>query len=195
MGEEAAAGARLVAAGVQQRLDLAAPLLRVLEGGVLLRARALARGRVVAPAARVLVRRRSRGRSRRSGYRPVEEGAVVRDDREAAREAVDEALQALEPVEVEVVRRLVEQEQVEAGEQDRGERGAGRLAAGERRRLLVERDRQAELGAHRPRTASRSAPPSARKRSSAAAYASGLQSALCRFTSASASATPVRRAR
>ena len=55
------------------------------------------------------------------------------DDREAAREAVEEALEPLEPVEVEVVRRLVEQEEVEAREQDRGEGGSSGLAARERR--------------------------------------------------------------
>ena len=83
--------------------------------------------------------------------RPVEEDAVVRDDDEPAREPVDEALEPVEPVEVEVVRRLVEQEHVEARQQDRRQRGPRRLAAGERRRLLVERDGEPELGARRAR--------------------------------------------
>ena len=75
----------------------------------------------------------------------------MRDDREPAREAVDEALEPVEPVEVQIVRRLVEQEHVEAGEQDRRQPGPRRLAARERRRLLVERDGQPELRARRAR--------------------------------------------
>ncbi len=73
----------------------------------------------------------------------------MRDHGKAARKAVDEALEPVEPVEVEVVRRLVEQQDLEAREQDRREPGPRRLAAGERRRLLVERDREPELGARR----------------------------------------------
>ena len=73
------------------------------------------------------------------------------DDGDPAREVVDEALQPVEAVEVEVVRRLVEEQQVEPREQDRGQRGARCLPAGERCRLLLQRDRQAELGADRPR--------------------------------------------
>ena len=45
------------------------------------------------------------------------------------REAEDEPLEPVEAVEVEVVGRLVEQEHVEPGEQQRGELGAGGLAA------------------------------------------------------------------
>jgi hypothetical protein len=60
-------------------------------------------------------------------------------------------LEPLESVEVEVVRRLVEQEQIEPREEDRGERRAPGLAAREGNRLLLERDRQAEVGADRPR--------------------------------------------
>ena len=58
-----------------------------------------------------------------------------------------EALEAVEPVEVEVVRRLVEQQHVEAREEDRSEREPGRLPAGELRRRPVEVDVEAELGA------------------------------------------------
>ena len=85
-------------------------------------------------------------------HRAVEERPVVRDDGDPAREAVDEALQPVEAVEVEVVRRLVEEQQVEPRQQDRGQRGTRGLAAGERCRLLFERHRQAELGADRPRS-------------------------------------------
>jgi hypothetical protein len=65
----------------------------------------------------------------------LEERAVVRDDRRPARPLGDEALQSGEPVEVEVVRRLVEQERVEAREEDRRQRGARRLPARQRGRL------------------------------------------------------------
>ena len=154
--EEHAARPRLVAAGVQERLDLAAALLGVGEGGVLPLPRQLPRRRVLAPAAGVLLDAAGpRVDLRDPGRRPVEEDTVVRDDGEPTREAVEEALEPVEPVEVEVVRRLVEQEHVEAGEQDRGQPGARRLAAGERRRLLLERDGEPELGAGRPGTAPR----------------------------------------
>ncbi len=74
----------------------------------------------------------------------------MRDDCHPAREAVHEALEPVEAVEVEVVRRLVEQEQVIAREKDPGEGCPSRLAARERRRLLLQRDGEAELGADRP---------------------------------------------
>ena len=79
--------------------------------------------------------------------RPVEEGAIVRDDGQPAVEAGQEALEPLQTVEVEVVRRLVEQEQVEAREENRGQAGSRRLAAGKGRRRLLERDVEPELGA------------------------------------------------
>ena len=106
----------------------------------------------IAPAAGVLMQRaRPRVDLGDPGHRPVEEDAIVRDDREPARESVDEAFEPVEPVEVQIVRRLVEQEHVEAGEQDRRQPGPRRLAARERRRLLVERDGQPELRARRAR--------------------------------------------
>ena len=148
--EEAAAGPRLVAPRVQERLHLAAPLLRVGEGGVLPLARQFARCRVLAPPAGVLLDPAGpRVDLRDPRHGPVEEDAIVRDDREAACEAVDEALEPVEPVEVEVVRRLVEQQHVEAREQDRGQPRPCGLTAGERRRLLFERDGEPELGAGR----------------------------------------------
>ena len=75
--------------------------------------------------------------------------AVVRHDHGRARKSDDELFEPAQPDEVEIVRRLVEQEHVETGEQDRGERRARRFAAGER----AGRERQqalgdAELGAH-----------------------------------------------
>ena len=63
------------------------------------------------------------------------------DDHGAAGALGDEALQPGEAVEVEVVGRLVEQQDVEAREQDRRERGARRLAAGQRGGLQVEQRR------------------------------------------------------
>ena len=130
----------------------------------------------------------------------VEERAVVRDEHDARAQAAQKALEALEPGEVEIVRRLVEAEDVEAGQQDRGERGAGRLAAGE-----VGRPRRRRGPRARPRPAppqparSKSPPPRARKRSRASACASASSgSAPSRAPSASSSSpaapTPVRRA-
>ncbi len=55
------------------------------------------------------------------------------DHHGAGAQAGDEALQPVQPVQVEVVGRLVEQEDVVAAEQQRGEAGAGGLAAGQRR--------------------------------------------------------------
>ena len=82
--------------------------------------------------------------------RALEEGAVVGDDHGAARALGDEALQPLQAVEVEVVGRLVEQQDVEAREQDRRERGAGGLPAGERGRLQREQRRvEPEVAQHR----------------------------------------------
>ena len=135
--------------------------------------------------------------------RALEEGAVVRDDHRAAGPLGDEPLQPRQAVEVEVVGRLVEQQDVEAREQDRGERRARGLAAGERRGLQVEQrgiqpevaqDRlraRLEVGAaeREPRLervgvavrgARRVAPPA---------------SCVAACTRASAAATPVRRAR
>ena len=62
-----------------------------------------------------------------------------RHDHRAAREiGAEKALEPVETGEVEVVRRLVEEEHVEAREQDRGEVGARGLAAGERVHVEVE---------------------------------------------------------
>ena len=62
--------------------------------------------------------------------------------------AREKRLEPREPGEVEVVRRLVEQEHVEAAEQDRGERGARRLAAGEPSERPVELRVEPELRQH-----------------------------------------------
>ena len=66
------------------------------------------------------------------GHGAIEEGPVVRDDHHAAAAPFDHLLEAGEAVEVEVVRRLVEQGDVEAGEEDGSQRDAGLLPARER---------------------------------------------------------------
>lgn len=80
------------------------------------------------------------------GDRTHQELAVVADDDGARAQAGHEALQALQSVEVEVVGGLVEQEDVVAGEEQRGESRAGRLSAGERGHGPVEPHGQAQLG-------------------------------------------------
>src|SRR4029453_4933145 len=60
----------------------------------------------------------------------VQESSIVRDDDEPRVEPDQEALEQVEPGEVEVVRRLVEQEEVELGGEDRGQRGAALLPTG-----------------------------------------------------------------
>ena len=56
----------------------------------------------------------------------------MRHDRNATRDRRHELLEAIEPLEVEVVRRFVEQEHVEAREEDRGEGHTRGLTARER---------------------------------------------------------------
>ena len=56
-----------------------------------------------------------------------EELAVVADQHDAGAQAGDERLQLVQPGEVEVVGRLVEQQDVVAGEQQRGQAHPGRL--------------------------------------------------------------------
>ncbi len=77
------------------------------------------------------------------------------DEDDPASEAAHEALEPVEAVQVEVVRRLVEQHDVEPREQQGGEADAGGLPAGQRghQRLrpdavLVGADGQAEVGEH-----------------------------------------------
>ena len=79
--------------------------------------------------------------------RPLEERPVVADHDHAGLEVVDEALEAFESVEVEVVGRLVEEVDVEPAEEHGRQLEAGRLAARERGGRLVEHAvGQAELG-------------------------------------------------
>ena len=117
---------------------------------------------VLGPAARVLVHAVGAGLELQDPiHGAIEELAVVRDDDEAAVEPQQEALEQLEAVEVEVVRRLVQQVDVEAREQDRGQCGATLLAAGKLADAPVEpasSPRGAERQPRAPRTR-RSPPP------------------------------------
>ena len=66
----------------------------------------------------------------------VQERPVVGGDEQRAGPPAEVLLEPLEGVEVEVVRRLVEQEQVRVGDDQAGERRPRLLAAGQRRRRL-----------------------------------------------------------
>src|SRR5262249_36284287 len=61
----------------------------------------------------------------------IQERAVVRDQQDSARERLERQLQRLPAFEVEVVGRLVEQQEVRAGGDDQREREPPPLAAGE----------------------------------------------------------------
>ena len=73
-----------------------------------------------------------RGRDR------FEEPAVVRDEDHCRIDRLELALEPFEVLHVEVVRRLVEEEQVRAARESARERGTGQLAAGERPERSVE---------------------------------------------------------
>src|SRR5262249_19172060 len=91
---------------------------------------AAARLLVVAPAAGELARAaRVAVELEDPRHGAVEKGAVMRDDHKRPRQLVDEAVGPREPSEVEVVRRLVEQEDIEPGEEDDREGGARTLPA------------------------------------------------------------------
>ena len=76
----------------------------------------------------------------------LEEPAVVRDEDHGRVERRQLALEPLEALDVEVVRRLVEQEQVGVAGERAAERGAGQLAARERRERPVEVVRRGSRG-------------------------------------------------
>jgi len=71
----------------------------------------------------------------------IEEGAIVRDHHDGAREAPQPALEPRQAVAVEVIGRLVEQEHGRAGHQGAGHQRAGLLAARQPRQRLVGRRR------------------------------------------------------
>ena len=141
-----------LAPGHQAR-QLAAALLGIRELRVRRGACLVAAPRVVRPAARPL--HDAVGARIDLGdptHRCVEKGTVVRDDHGRARESDHEARQAGKPVGIEVVRRLVEQEEVGLREQDRGERRPCSLAAREPGERAIELDPEPELGAQPRRT-------------------------------------------
>ena len=80
------------------------------------------------------------------GHGPGEELPVVADQDGPGAQALDECLQPGEPVEVQVVGRLVQQEHVVAAEQQRGQRRPRRLAAGQDGHELIELHGQAQAG-------------------------------------------------
>ena len=75
------------------------------------------------------------------GHRAGQELPVVADHHRRGAQPGDEPLQPLQPVQVQVVGRLVEQQHVVAGEQQRGQPGPGRLPAGQRGHRRVQRRR------------------------------------------------------
>ena len=79
----------------------------------------------------------------------IEEGPVVGRDQQRTGPPPQVVLEPLQRVEVEVVRRLVEQQQVRIGDDQAGQRGPGLLAAGHRGRRLR------PLGAVEPEAAQR----------------------------------------
>ena len=70
----------------------------------------------------------------------------MRHEHERAAVRLEEGLEPLEAVEVEVVRRLVEQKDVEPGQENRGEPDARGLATGEALARPPEVEREPELG-------------------------------------------------
>ena len=113
----------------------------------------------------------------------VEEVAVVRDGDDGAGVVREEALEPRDRLGVEVVRRLVEQQQVGRGEQQPAERDAPPLAAGERRRRRGRR----RAGAARP-SRGRAARRGSRRRGGRSAPAPSPCSASSASKSASGSA-------
>ncbi len=81
-------------------------------------------------------------------HRAVEERAVVRHHDERAAIRREEALEPLEALEVQVVRRLVQEQHVEPGEQDGCEHDSRRFATGQPCGSAVEVDTEAQVGAH-----------------------------------------------
>src|SRR6266511_3551822 len=124
------------------------PLLRPASVGLLVLGACLGPRRfVLAPAAGVHVHAlRARLELDDPVRRPIEQGSIVRDQHDAALDAQQKALEQLEPGEVEIVRRLVEEEDVEACEQDRGERRSTLLATGELAGRPVEGRVESDLG-------------------------------------------------
>jgi hypothetical protein len=80
--------------------------------------------------------------------RPRQELAVVAHQHGPGTQPGHERLQAREAVQVQVVRRLVQQEDVVAGQQERRHARPGRLATGQRRHERVQADGETEVRGH-----------------------------------------------
>ena len=144
---------RLLAALVVQATESRALVAPLLEAPLVLDAGSVAGRLVLGPAAREEVHTvRARLQLDDRVHRSVEERPIVRDDDEAGIEPQQKPLQELEPVEVEVVRGLVEEVDVEAREQDRGQRRAALLAARERPDSPIEVDVEADTAHRRGRS-------------------------------------------
>jgi hypothetical protein len=119
-------------------------LLHARDLGLLLLDRAaqreLARGLLLAPGVpRALEEAAAPGLDlEHRGADGLQEPAVVGDEDDRRVELLQGLLEPLERLDVEVVRRLVEQQEVRAGRERAGEAGAGELAAGERLEVAVE---------------------------------------------------------
>ena len=85
------------------------------------------------------------------GDRTTKERSIVAHQQHRGVEAENPPLQSVESVEIEVVRRLVEQEHVESRQQQRRQRRPGRLPSRERDRRLVEQSFRRGRGRSRPR--------------------------------------------
>ena len=137
--------ARLRLLGLRRlRAEALDELLEALDLGLLLVDRAaerdLARGELLAP-----LRPRAGEEARAAGLElehrgadGLEEPAVVGDEHDRRVERLQRLLEPLERLDVEVVRRLVEQQQVGVAGERAGQRGARQLAAGERLQRAVE---------------------------------------------------------
>jgi hypothetical protein len=80
------------------------------------------------------------------GHGPGEELPVMTDNHSPGAQILNELLQPGQPVQIEVVRRLVEQEHVVAAEQQRGQRRPGGLPPGQGGHGLIELDGQPQAG-------------------------------------------------
>ena len=144
-----------------ERVRLAAPVLEqrrvpaflvdvVGIGGLVLGACARTRRLVLRPRAAVLVDAPRLGFDLHHAIdRPVEEVAIMGDEHNPGGQPAEKALEPCEAGEVEVVGRFVQEEHVEAREQDRGERRPCGLAAGEGLHLTVRAAAEPDVVEHR----------------------------------------------
>jgi hypothetical protein len=147
VAERIALRARLRATRAQELGESSPPQLRLVELRHGRSALGVTCDLVVRPPARPLAgATRSRVDRDHAVDRPVEQLAIVRDEHERAAVRLEEALEAAESVEVEVVRRLVEQKDVEPGQEDRREPDPSGLAARKALARPPEVEREPELG-------------------------------------------------